>query len=56
MKKEILLELASRWENDAKALQCVDGGDHYSNAKAEAIRETKRECADALRMLVQLLG
>lgn len=58
MNPDILLELASRWEHDAKAPECEDGSPEaaISNAIAHGQRQGKRECADALRMLVQLLG
>lgn len=58
MKDSILLELASRWERDAREPRVVDGGDEakISNAIAGCERQAKRECADALRMLVSLLG
>jgi hypothetical protein len=58
MKDAVLLELAARWERDAKAPQCEDGAEaaRLSNAKQAGNREGRRECADALRMLVALLG
>lgn len=58
MKDAILLELANRWEHDARVPDCEDGSaeDVLPNATARGRRETKRECADALRMLVGLLG
>ena len=58
MKDAILLELAARWERDAVAPQCEDGSPdaQRGNNIAQGRREGKRECADALRSLVQLLG
>lgn len=60
MKDSILLELASRWEREANVLHVHDTANFESadirNAVAMGERMAKRECADALRMLVQLLG
>lgn len=58
MKSVILLELARRWELDAVEPKCQDGsvGSEIHNAIGEGERRAKRECADALKMLVQLLG
>lgn len=58
MNPDILIELAARWEHDAKAPECEDGSPDaaISNAISKGVRQGKRECADALRMLVQLLG
>lgn len=58
MKDAVLLELAARWERDAKAPDCEDGSEEakISNAKARGERETLRMCADTLRSLVQMLG
>lgn len=58
MKDAVLLELASRWERDAVATQCEDGSPAAAigNAEAHGRRQGLRECADGLRMLVQLLG
>lgn len=58
MKDAVLLELAARWERDAVAPECQDGSPAavVSNAEAHGRRQGLRECADALRMLVQLLG
>lgn len=58
MKDAILLELAKKWEQDAKAPQCEDGSPEAQrgNYISQGRREGKRECADAIRMLVQLLG
>lgn len=58
MKDAVLLELAARWERDAKAPDCCDGSEaaKIPNAKAQGERETLRMCADTLRLLVQMLG
>lgn len=58
MKDAVLLELASRWEQDAKIPEHENGSPEaeISNAVARGHRECKRECADALRMLIQLMG
>ncbi len=58
MKNEVLLELAARWDRDAKPPQCQDGseGAREQNAIDKGHRECKRECADTLRTLVKLLG
>ena len=58
MKDAILMELATRWDADARVPDCMDGSPEATvpNAIDRGRRETKRECADALRMLVGLLG
>lgn len=58
MKDAILLELAARWERDAKTPQCEDGDPRaqLTNAEYKGERQAKRECADTLRTLVQMLG
>ena len=58
MKKEILLALAERWERDAETPENQDGSDDakISNARHQGIREGKRECADGLRMLIEIIG
>ena len=58
MKDAVLLELAARWERDAKEPDCCDGSESAKipNAKAQGERETLRMCADTLRSLVQMLG
>lgn len=58
MKEVVLLELARRWESEAKEPQAMDGSDEAKipNAIASGERQAKRECADALRMLIDLLG
>ena len=58
MKDAVLMELASRWERDAMAPECQDGSPEAAirNAEAHGRRQGLRECADGLRMLVQLLG
>ena len=58
MKKAVLLELAARWEQDAIEPENQDGSEQavLPNAVQQGIREGRRECADGLRMLVDLLG
>jgi hypothetical protein len=58
MKDTVLLELATRWENDAKPPEVQDGADEAKirNAIDKGHRECKRECADTLRTLVKILG
>lgn len=58
MKDSVLIELAKRWENDAITPECQDGSPEAAigNAEAHGRRQGFRECADALRMLVGLLG
>jgi len=55
MKNEILVEIAKVWIADAKEPEIQDGSDHakLSNARAQGMREAKRECADTLKMLVE---
>ena len=55
MNYEMLLVLANKWEKMSDPL--VGGGDDdVIEAYKRGRRETLRECAGALRMLVQLLG
>ena len=58
MKDAILLELASRWEQESKTPECQDGSPEaeISNAKSSGRRECKRECADTLRTLISMIG
>ena len=58
MKEAVLLELAARWEHDAKTPECAVGSEEAKipNAIEKGRREGKRECADALRMLVNIIG
>ena len=58
MKDAVLLELASRWEREAKTPDCEDGSDEakVSRAASHAHRQALRACADTLRSLVQMLG
>jgi hypothetical protein len=58
MKDAVLLELATKWEHDAKTPERRDGSEEavIPNAVEKGRREGKRECADALRMLVDMLG
>jgi|GEM_PF-4538709 len=59
MKDAILMELAARWENQAKA----DNHCHEDSpsglsqaAKEQGERETLRMCADTIRTLVGIIG
>lgn len=54
MKNSVLLELARRWEEDARQ-PAEEPSDMAEAAKNRSRRETLRECADGLRMLSQLL-
>ena len=62
MNPEVLLELAKRWEADAKPPDTMEASeegncDHAKQeGKAQGEREAKRECADTLRTLVSMLG
>ena len=58
MKEYILIELAKCWEIDAVEPKLEDGSPdaQIGNAIDQGIREGKRECADALRSLVLILG
>ena len=58
MKESVLLELANRWDRDGQPPDVQDGSDQAEirNAVDRGHREAKRECADALRTLVIMLG
>lgn len=58
MKDAILIELAARWDRDAVSPQCDDGSEEakVANAVRRGERQAKRECADTIRTLVQMLG
>lgn len=58
MNDAILLELATRWEREAKTPEVQNGAEEFKlhNAKEQGERECKRACADTLRMLVGILG
>lgn len=58
MNESVLYELAHKWDRDAKTPECQDGSPdaQRSNDIAEGIRKGKRECADCLRSLIQLIG
>lgn len=58
MNDSVLLELARRWESDATEPKARDGSDAaiVTNAIAQGERQEKRECADTLRTLVDMLG
>ena len=59
MKNEILQELVERWEDDARSDVAEPGGEDVSavasRSHSRGKREAKRECADALRMLISIL-
>jgi hypothetical protein len=58
MKSAILLELAARWERDARPPQCEDGAPEaqLTNAQYKGERRAKGMCAEDLRVLVRVLG
>ena len=58
MKDAILIELAARWDRDAIAPQRESGYEDakIGNAVSKGERQAKRECADTIRTLVQMLG
>ena len=58
MNPVLLLELAKRWDQDAKEPEMQDGSEKakIGNAKRQGYRECKRECADTLRTLIEMLG
>lgn len=62
MKNVILIELAKRWDRDAKPIArpaVVEDSSESAkekNAIARGYRECKRECADTLRILIKMLG
>ena len=58
MKDAVLLELAARWEREAKAPECEDGSEQAKipNAIASGERRALRACADTLRTLIDMLG
>lgn len=58
MKDVVLLELAKRWDTEAKNPVVEDGSESakIGNAVAKGRREAKAECAEKLRLLVEMLG
>jgi homospermidine synthase len=58
MKDAVLLELAARWEREARSPDCSDGSEaaKVPNAIAQGERQALHACADTLRSLVQMLG
>lgn len=54
----VLIEMARRWEEEAVTPEIMDGspGAELGNAVQQGQREAKRECADGLKMLVDMLG
>ena len=57
-KDVVLIELAQRWEREAIKPDTQDGSEEalILNAKDQAYRKCKRDCADALRRIVYILG
>ena len=60
MKDAILIEIACRWEREATPPKVVPAivstNELLDETQRKLAREAKRECADALRTLVALLG
>ncbi len=58
MKDAVLLELAARWERDARPPEVEDGDPRaqVTNAEYKGERRSKGVCAEDLRALVRLLG
>lgn len=56
MNSAILLELAKRWQTEAENTGIAEEDTDYTRGFDHGRRETLRETADALKMLVQLLG
>lgn len=58
VKNSVLIELAKRWDDDAKEPEFLDGSNEaiVSNSIAKGERHAKRECADTLRKLIEILG
>lgn len=58
MKDAVLLELAARWDREAKEPECQDGSESAKvpNAIASGERRARQACADTLRTLVDILG
>ena len=57
MRNIVLVELARRWREDAEPPKTEAGSQEaeISNAMAAASRETKRECADTLLTLIDVM-
>jgi len=58
MNDATLLELADRWDKESETPETTDGSDEAKvpNAVDQGHRECKRECADTLRTLIEILG
>jgi hypothetical protein len=58
MKNSVLEELVRRWHSDAKEPEFIDGSNNalVSNAVAKGERQAKRECADTILRLIEILG
>ena len=58
MNSQILIALANKWKREANAPQTEDGSESAAigNAVRNGHRQQKRECAEQLMKLVELLG
>lgn len=58
MKDSVLLELAAKWERDARPPEVQDGSEEAKlrNATDAGLRIAMRNCSRQLRDLVELLG
>ncbi|WP_028840213.1 hypothetical protein [Thermomonas fusca] len=58
MKDNLLMQLADRWDRDAKDPEAMDGSDEAKerNAYEHGMRYAKRECANTVRELIRLIG
>ena len=58
MRKEVLLELADKWERDNVGPDNEDGSEDAKipNAFAKGRREAFRDCAKHLKLVIDLLG
>ena len=58
MKDAVLIGLAERWKAEAELPETISGSEEtaVSDAIKQGDRRTKRECAETLLILVQLLG
>jgi hypothetical protein len=57
MKDAILLELADRWDREAKGTgEAIDANAVEYNIRQSAYGECQRECADTIRTLISMLG
>ena len=58
MRDVVLIELAEKWERDAKEPNVTSSNPEYAEANGifQGKREAKRECAEMLRALIKMLG